>query len=76
MPKRKSRKPPLLVRTALITQEIDDALNEEAAAREWGKSKLIRSILEQWLNYWRANTKRKSSAADLSRRGEAREVEK
>lgn len=67
---RRKKKDPLLVRTTLITQEIDDALNEECANREWGKSKLIRYVLEQWLNFFKAN-KRKSPSADLSRRGEA-----
>lgn len=67
MPRRKSKKPPLLVRSVLIPQEIDDALNEEAAVRQWGKSKLIRAILEQWLAFWRANNKRKSSSSEVGK---------
>lgn len=67
MPKRKSKKPPLFVRSVLVSQDIDDALNEEAANKQWGKSKLIRHILESWLHYWRANTKRKSSSAEIGK---------
>lgn len=51
--KKKPSAPKLLVRTALITQEIDDALTEEAANRSWGKSKLIRKILIDWMNFFR-----------------------
>lgn len=63
--KRRSKKPQLLVRTTLITQEIDDALNEEAASRSWGKSKLIRYILTNWLNFYLAQQRKiKVPAAD------------
>lgn len=53
MPRKKSRAPKLLVRSVLITQEIEDALVEEATNRSWGKSKLIRKILSEWLSYFR-----------------------
>ena len=67
MPKRKSKKPPLVATTTLLTQEIVDALHEEAETRQWGKSKLIRSILESWLAYWRADRKRKSSSVEVGK---------
>ena len=65
-PKRRAKKPPLLVRTTLITQEIDDALNEEAENRGWGKSKLIRYVLQQWLNFFREQ-KRKVPTPEIDK---------
>lgn len=64
--KKKRKKPELYVRSILITAEIDNALTEEAANRSWGKSKLVRSILVDWLNYWRAG-KRKTRLPKIDR---------
>lgn len=56
--KKKIRKPKLLIRSILISKEIDDALVEEATNRSWGKSKLIREILVNWLAFYRAGQRK------------------
>ena len=56
--KRKPKKEKLMVRSVLVTEEIDAALTTEATTRGWGKSKLMRRILIDWVNYWRESQRK------------------
>jgi hypothetical protein len=68
MPRKpKTKAPKLLPRSMLVTEEMDNALNTEAANRGWGKTKLVRMILVAWLEHWRA-TKRPIRLPDIDKR--------